>query len=550
MHITTRLIIILLALIFSQSASAQVVSQFTYGNSLLEEGYSIFETRDSAFIMTGYTQISVDSGITINDKIYVLKTDIDGNHIWSHGYTINKNERGYSIIENLNDTTYEYIVVGDVMVVSATKKHTDAFLLRLDLNGNVISITRFGDTRNEHARSVIAVDSGYVFVGYSNHISNTKNDVYLVRTDLMGNHVWSRNIDIDFSRDFGFDVLRKDSSLFITGNTVDTLKGRSQIFLMSTDLMGNVNWVKLYGDSIESEYSYSLKETIDDGFIMIGHSYDLDSTTNSHVYIVKTDGFGIAQWHGKYDFSSPDSIDYGRDILVDQDSSYYGIGSSWVNDTLDLNQTIFKLDFAGGLTWVKSFGGQRDDYGYAGSLLSNNVVGFGTTYSLGSNLPNAYFVNTTKSDSVDCVDFIPNDSVNVFYQLETDPHFLENVRNEWTIDSSFKYKINKFETICLDSANRYGNLIEMLIESIPFNISIYPNPANGSFLIMNPDEIEINDIKIYDITGKEILFNFAYHNGTEIKIEIGEYYYNSGLYNCVIYSHGILINKRIILIKY
>src|SRR4030095_2858204 len=123
----------------------------------------------------------------------------------------------------------------------------------------------------------IAVDSGYVFVGYTDYHSSFPYDIYMVKTDLQGNHIWSQNIDINHGRDFGYDIIQKDTSFYITGNTLDSLTGKSQSFLLSTDLSGNVQWVKLYGDSTYDDFSYSLKETLDEGFIMIGHTFGYDS---------------------------------------------------------------------------------------------------------------------------------------------------------------------------------------------------------------------------------------------------------------------------------
>ncbi len=262
---------------------AQIVTQYTYGNYEDDEGYSICLTHDSVLIFTGYTD-TVDNQGGLYENVYIGKIDQFGSHLWTNGYRFYDLEQGFCIIESLVDTTYEYVTVGDVRVPDANK-HQDAFLLRTDPSGNVLGLTRYGDSREEHARSVIDADRGYYIVGYTNN-ATFPTDVYLIRTDYHGNMVWSKALDINGGQDYGYDIIFKDSSLYITGNTVDSLNFLSQAFLMNTDLNGNIQWVKVYGDSLADDFSYSLKETLDDGCIFIGHSYGYLPTGDSHVFMV------------------------------------------------------------------------------------------------------------------------------------------------------------------------------------------------------------------------------------------------------------------------
>ncbi len=536
----------ILLLSISTHSFSQTVTQYTYGSQLIDEGYSIFQTQDSLLIFTGYTDSLNAQGLP-EENVYVGKITETGNHLWTRGYRINSHERGYSIIESQRDTTDEYVVVGDVLIAGSVKTNRDAFLMRLDTSGNVLSLTRYGTTLNEHARSVIRIDSGYVFVGYTNANPATSNggvnnDVYLVRTDFFGNQLWAKSIDIDSRDDYGFDIIQKDTTYYITGNSMDTTSRTSQSFLMNVDFNGSVQWIRLYGDSLRDDFSYSLKETINDGIIMIGHTFGYSSILNSKVFVVNTDAAGASQWYGVYDFAISDSGNFGRDILVSPDSSYYGIGHSWVRDALGFNKTIFQLDFAGGLTWVKSFGDSLEERGYAGWLLPNTVVGLGTTFSFNSSAPDAYFVSTTLNDSLECVDFVPLDSTIVFVEQETAPHISDRWQTVWIRDSSRFYSINLWNEICLDSAKRIGVYPLSDLTTQDFDIQVYPNPSNGQFNIHSSSIYDQNlTLTITDLTCRVIEEQNLYSHYENLPVQLIQKY-SPGIYM----AHISFNNKKFV----
>ena len=73
-------------------------------------------------------------------------------------------------------------------------------------------------------------------------------------------------------------------------------------------------------------------------------------------------------------------------------------------------------------------------------------------------------------------------------------------------------------------------------------ISIYPNPNNGTFVI-EPNTSAKQTVMVYDVTGKVVLTQTI--NG-KTSIDAGSL--NEGVYNISISSEGI-INKRLIIIK-
>src|SRR5437588_405229 len=79
--------------------------QFTYGGNNDDYAHQIISTADSGYIVVGSTA-SFGTSIT---NIYVIKIDSIGNKVWSHVYLSTAIEWGYSIRQTFDNG---YIISG------------------------------------------------------------------------------------------------------------------------------------------------------------------------------------------------------------------------------------------------------------------------------------------------------------------------------------------------------------------------------------------------------------------------------------------------------
>ncbi len=95
---------------------------------------------------------------------------------------------------------------------------------------------------------------------------------------------------------------------FVGTNSTTDFSGWDVLFL-KTDSVGNLLWSKTYGGS-GHDYGYSLSLTNDGGFLIGGstNSFGLDS---NYIYIIKTDSSGVLQWSKVYHNASTfDGLDF------------------------------------------------------------------------------------------------------------------------------------------------------------------------------------------------------------------------------------------------
>jgi hypothetical protein len=85
-----------------------------------------------------------------------------------------------------------------------------------------------------------------------------------------------------------------DGGFIVAGFTSSFGAGEYDVYLIKTDSLGDTLWTRTYGDST-SNHGYSVQQTSDGGYIIAGETYDLN-TDRYDVYLVKTDSLGDTLW--------------------------------------------------------------------------------------------------------------------------------------------------------------------------------------------------------------------------------------------------------------
>lgn len=246
---------------------------------------AIKKTFDGNLIITG---AAVDSN---GAKTVQLKMDANGNVIWANRYG-NPNfgkEIGNDIIQTSDSG---FISVGRTS--SYGSGVPDIYLVRTDASGNLLWTKTFGGVLQEDAYSLLQTsDGGFVIAGITNSFnSGWEFDFYVIKTDVNGNLLWSKTYANSNNDDQAFSITSTpDGGFAVFGYTMDTASGIKDFLLIKIDNLGNQQWAKTYDWGFE-DYSASMKNTNDGGFVLTGSAYM--GTFVDKIYIVKTDSLGIS----------------------------------------------------------------------------------------------------------------------------------------------------------------------------------------------------------------------------------------------------------------
>jgi hypothetical protein len=218
--------------------------------------------------VAGYTA-SFGAG---SDDIFLIKTDVNGNIIWAKTYGETGGDYASSVQQTSDDG---YIVAGSM---------SDVFLIKTDANGNIIWAKTYGGTSWDYAYSVQQTsDGGYIVAGVTYSFGAGSWDIFLIKTDANGNVVWAKTYG-GTSWDYAYSVQQTSDGGYIVAGWTDSFgAGYADIFLIKTNANGNISWAKTYGGT-GGDYASSVQQTSDGGYIVAGSMND--------VFLIKTDANG------------------------------------------------------------------------------------------------------------------------------------------------------------------------------------------------------------------------------------------------------------------
>ena len=171
-------------------------------------GFSVRQTNDGGYIFTGHTETY---GVGDGD-VYLIKTNGNGVEQWSQTFGGTGYDGGYSV-QQTNDGGY--IITG--WTFSFGNGNGDVYLIKTNGNGVEQWSQTFGGTGYDGGYSVQQTnDGGYIICGEKGDLVNGTEDVYLIKTDSQGSLTSTFNIPtLSSKRKLVkiFDVLGRETKL-------------------------------------------------------------------------------------------------------------------------------------------------------------------------------------------------------------------------------------------------------------------------------------------------------------------------------------------------
>lgn len=256
----------------------------THGGKGYDDAYSILKCQDDRYIIAGVTD-SYGSGdrdilvIEINGEGEVLMSKTYGSECWEGAYNIIDTPDGNFLITGFIDSTG----MGDCNV----------YVVKIDNDGNLLWENVYGKGMNSTGRySTPALDRGYLIAGTLSQTMGMQEDILIIKIDSSGNQEWVNSYggaDWENVR----EILKISDGYLVVGSTRSYGNGDYDVLLMKIDENGNELWFKTYGGT-GIDMGTSLEKTDDGGIIITGktRSFGLE---NYDLYIIKTDNKGEVQ---------------------------------------------------------------------------------------------------------------------------------------------------------------------------------------------------------------------------------------------------------------
>jgi hypothetical protein len=378
---------LLSAICLASISSAQTSWWRTYGGTSNDGGYSVRQTADGGYVMTGY-------GGALDD-FYLIKTDSVGDTLWTRTSYIY--DAGYSV-QQTSDGGY---VVTTYKIMPSPNASMDVCLVRTDALGNTLWTRNYGENRYDDVGRCVqqTPDGGYIIAGYTHSFYPHQPDFYLIRTNAGGDTLWTRHYG-GFAADYCYSVDETaDGGYGVVGLTFSFGAGDDDIYFVKTDSSGDTLWTKTYGGRYSDEASF-VQQTTDGGYVIAGRTYSFGTGTPDYgnVYLVKTDSSGDTLWTRTY--GGPlDDVGLSAQQTADGGYIVTGCTYSFGPGTPDsANVYLVKTDSYGNAMWARTFGGTRRDEGYSVQQTADRgYVITGYTYSFGAGYTSDVYLIKTDS---------------------------------------------------------------------------------------------------------------------------------------------------------
>jgi len=278
-----KMLLLALILIFLINPSSAIREEWnkTFGGSKFDYAYSVRMTSDGGYIIAGVTNSYSES-----EDAWLLKIDANGNEEWNKTFGGVKEDAFYSVMQ----TSDGYIAAGHSKSYGNEK---DIWLLKTDLNGSEEWNMTVPGLKIDIVRAILNTsENRYLVASEVNYLRFS--DIFLVEIYENGSVRWNLTIGGKLG-DHARSISSVKDGYIITGDRWDYIADEHYAWLLKTDLNGNEEWNRTYGGSKLDVFS-AVKETSDGGYIIVGFT-DSYGKGREDVWLLKTDLNGNEEWN-------------------------------------------------------------------------------------------------------------------------------------------------------------------------------------------------------------------------------------------------------------
>jgi uncharacterized repeat protein (TIGR01451 family) len=347
-------------------------------------------TVDKGYILVGYDTSYLFHKEFVWNKYsfgsgWIVKLDSTGNREWHHWLTY------MGALQAVLEIPGGYVAAGSTYTYPDT---ANFYIGKLNATGGLVWQKTYGGTGEDRAYSMKATaDGGYILAGFTNSSNgdvvkpHSERDAWLLKLDANGNKQWAAAYGGN-QEDTAYDIVQMpDGGYLVCGvsssasGDMPANKGGSDGWVFKVDASGALQWKKNFGGSAQDVLNRIVKNA-DDTYTLSGYSFSNDGDVpgnhgKADVWVIKMDDTGNLLWSKLYG-GSGDDASFGL-----QPGASGGAFVTGFTESADGQITVavggadcwtLRVDDNGELLWQKSSGTVNDEY--AMSVMPTNDAEF------------------------------------------------------------------------------------------------------------------------------------------------------------------------------
>jgi len=514
-------------------------------------------------------------------------------YVNSNAIEIDGNGNIYTTGSFLRDSSDFDPGTGVYNMISSDTLYGDAFVSRLDANGNFDFAYSMGSAYNkqDQGTALLADANNNIFIaGYffdttdfnpdpnttNNLLSAGQSDGFISKLNSNNILQWAKKNGGGNRDTYEAIALDNDGNIYTTGIWMN------DFIVYKFDSQGDTLWTKRYAPTSQVAIGNDIAVDDSGNVYVTGYSWGMNilpTNGNEDAFVMKFDTDGNLVWAKSFGGTSRE---FGNGLVLDGSGSLYVTGL--FSGTVDFNPSTASAD-----TFFMTSAGDRDVYvlklttngdfvwtlrgGGTGTDAGGNIVidGTGAIYITGSFNNTADFGSTilTSAGGTDAFFAKLNSSGNFLWAKQIGgTGSVDAIRGITIVASDDIYLTGTFiETVDLDPDN--GQFIAYSAKTSSFiiklsndpltsidnisiknnNVSVYPNPVNDKIYISTKNEIRNAEVDVYDFTGKNLVSKHFSNLSTDNPEVIELMNISNGLYNVRINADGVNSFQRILIAR-
>ena len=290
------------------------------GGEKKDRGVAISRAKDGNLLVLGSGKSFKKSN---GRDLYIAKLSLDGKVLWEKSFGGDRDEFAGGIA-GTND--------GGVLAVGSTesfskKGYRDIYIVRLDKDGNEVSVKTIGGKLNDDAKSLTrTADGNFVMVGSRELKHSGDADFFIMKLNQKGEKIWARTLGQDDN-----DVLLSvaptpTGGIVATGKTRSYNSEQTDLAVMNFNKNGKLIWFKIYGFQYYDEGT-AITMTKDGGYLVAGKTNSMGKG-DFDIYLLALSRRGELLWSKLYGKENKDiahgvtRTSDGKVVVVGESDSY------------------------------------------------------------------------------------------------------------------------------------------------------------------------------------------------------------------------------------
>ncbi|MBI2937172.1 MAG: PQQ-binding-like beta-propeller repeat protein [Thaumarchaeota archaeon] len=321
--------------------------------------YGVATSDDGVYVVTSSGEYLV--GVST----FLLKYDLEGNLLWSRNWTRNQINEAHSVVVSSNSV----YVVG----YTGSTDNFDAFLLKYDLDGNLLWEKVWGEYQYHWAQS-LTVSGDRIYVAGS--MGGDKGYTAFISTfNLDGALIWNKTYDDGGvnNRTHAYGVSVSGDNIYLAGSTGS--EEDYDVFLLKMNSNGSPIWRKIWDNNRSSEArSISISEQ---DIYVAGWIVEPDNDVEDAI-LLKYGSDGNLIWSRTYGDIETE-IAYG--VAVSDDNVYVAGKKGYFQR---FGTLLLKYDSNGNIIWNNTYERSRFGGAYGIVVSGASIYTAGVTWGIGA----------------------------------------------------------------------------------------------------------------------------------------------------------------------